>query len=123
MTPNGSDGDDSTKLLWAISAILCIQGVEEQTVDDLPLLICGSNLQQWRSAKIHTAELIRWGGSRDRRSESESENFSMLTKEMKSKYTFSFLENLFLLWSTRLQGIYKRCPEIKGDENKRDESV
>lgn len=42
------------------AVILCIEGVEEQTVNNLPFLICGSNLQQWRRAQLHTTGLIRW---------------------------------------------------------------
>ena len=40
--------------------VLCVQRVEEQTVNDLPLLVCRSHLQQRRGAELHTAGFISW---------------------------------------------------------------
>lgn len=44
-----------------ICVVLCVQGVEKQTMDDLPLVICRSNFQQGCSAQLNTTGFICWG--------------------------------------------------------------
>lgn len=43
-----------------VSVVLGVQGVEEKAVNDRPLVLCGSDLQQRRSAQLHTAGFVSW---------------------------------------------------------------
>lgn len=101
--------------------VLCVQRVEEQTVNDLPLLVCRSHLQQRRGAEIHTARFISWKtenkGTERMSKKNNWRNYLNVTDVVSGSFTFSFLEEFLVFWTFWLQWIYKSCSENKREED------
>lgn len=115
-----------TPLLKHRLVILCVQGVEEQTVYDRPLLVCGSHLQQRRSTQLHTAGFVRWKPHthtqyREKMLAYKGLHCLNLTKVTSGSHTFSFLEKLHLLWAFWAQWIYKSCPADRNKQQHREQ--